>query len=231
MNDTKKKIRRLFIFLIIISVISSISSIGLLVYENNKYNTYKIAPADLLDYKKVYKNGISYYQGNYKYIVNKKEYIFNYYKLYKDIPERIIQVKYDTTNPSKLYNENYTKYYFIMLFASVSLTILFIVITVSISPSKLNEVITVQVIEFVNCVGGRRIYLNDINIPKDSPDFFTKKYYVFFSDNYDKFKVGNLLKFNKYKYGEALTSEKYRNVSAMTIYNFKDDDFEIVQQV
>lgn len=223
----KQKLRTFFIFLIFISLLVIGLSIYLLVKDNEKYETYKTTAADIVDYEKVYKNGLTYYKGNYKYVVNKKEYYYTEPNMTTHLPDEIIRIKYDAKNPNNVYDENASKMFFIMLFVAGGFGILSFIIMAALTSSKVAKELIVQVIEEVNCVGGRRIYLNDISIKNNDKDFYTKKYYVYFSND-NKFKVGALLKFNLYKYGEAFTSEKYRNVSARVIYHFKDDDFEIV---
>ena len=224
----KQKLRTFFIFLIFVSLLVVGLSVYLLVKDNEKYETYKTTAADIVDYEKIYKNGLTYYQGNYRYVVNKKEYYYTSPNITTHLPDEIIRIKYDSKNPNNIYDENDSKRLFIMLFIAVGFGVLSFIISAALTSSKVAKELIVQVIEEVNCVGGRRIYLNDISIKNDDKDFYTKKYYVYFSND-EKFKVGALLKFNLYKYGEAFTSEKYRNVSARVIYNFKNDDFEIVK--
>ena len=117
---------------------------------------------------------------------------------------------------------------FIILFATIGTGLLSFIGVASLTSSKESLIITAQVIEQVNCVGGKRIYLNDINIPNNDPRFFKDKYFVYFSNNTEKFTIGKLLNFDLYKYGEAFTREAYRNVSARVIYNYKEEDFNEV---
>lgn len=225
----KTSLKHFLIFLIIV-LIAVAALMGYLIYnENVKYNTYKIKAADLLETEKTNINGVSYYIGNYKYVVNKKEYYYKSPTLYSGAPDKIIQIKYNKNNPSDIYNENDANKYLIILIVSIALVVIFTVIAVSITPPNLNEAIIVEVVEFVNCVGGRRVYLCDLSIPNTSPDYYDKKYYAYFTSDYEKFKVGNRLVFNKYKYGEAFTTEAYRTVRARSIYNFKDDDFTLAK--
>lgn len=226
-EPAKSKLHSFLTLLIVVTLLVIITFIALLIYDNKKYNTYKVTAADMVDFEKVYKNGVTYYKGNYKYKVGKKEYIYKSDKLYTYTPDSIIQVKYNASNPNDVYNENDSKMFFIILISSIGVFILLVILKIAVSPSKVQEIVVVQVIEKVNCVGGQRIYLSNINIPKTDPNYSTLKYFVYFSSNKEKFKVGNLLQFNIYKYGEGLTSEKYRSVYARTIYNFKDDDFII----
>ena len=223
-----QKLRVFFIVLIFISLLTVGLSIYLLVKDNEKYETYKTTAADIVDYEKIYKNGLTYYKGNYRYIVNKKEYYYTAPNMTTRLPDEIIRIKYDNKNPNNVYDKNESKRLFIMLFIAVGIGIFSFIITAALTSTKVAKELILQVIEEVNCVGGRRIYLNDISIKNDNKDFYTKKYYVYFSNN-EKFKVGALLKTNIYKYGEVFTSEKYRNVSARVIYHFKDDDFEVVK--
>ena len=101
---------------------------------------------------------------------------------------------------------------------------------VSFSSTKREKIITVQVVNQVTCVGGRRIYLSDISIPDTSKEATNSKYYVYFSNDLKKFNIGNKLNFNIYKYNEVFTTEPYNNVIARAIYNFKDEDFTVVEQ-
>ena len=222
----KRFIRKVFLYLVFDAFVILGVTIGLFVYDNYKYNTYKIIPADLIETTKTYVGGVAYYQGKYKYKIDKKEYFYLSPKLYRDSADQIIQIKYNSEDPLDIYNENDSKMYLITIIVCAVLIIFFIVIAVSLTPSKTVLMITAQVIEDVNCVGGRRIYLSDINITDTNID----KYYVCFSKDFNKFRVGNILYFNKFKYGEGITKEDYKGLEAQTLYNFEDDDFSIVKE-
>ncbi len=224
----KQKIRNIFLFLIFVGLIGIGTSVYLLIDDNKKYNTYIPIAADLISVEKINKSGIHYYKGTYKYIISKKEYFYKSKKLYSSSADRIIQIKYNKEDPTKLYDETASKNYFILLFSSIAFSFISMIISVSLSSSKLKEIITVQVIEQVTCVGGRRIYLSNINIPENTPSTYEEKYYVYFSNNLDKFNIGNKLTFNIYQYNEVFTTEAYRNNLARTIYNYKDDDFTLI---
>lgn len=224
----KNKIRMFFIILIFIGILISIGAIYLLIDNNNKYKTYIAIPADLIDYDKINKNGLTYYKGNYKYIIDKNEYFYTPDNLSSKIPDKIIQIKYNSSNPNDLYNENLSKIFFIILFSGLGLSFISLIIAVALSSNKLKEIAIVQVIEQINCVGGRRVYLSNINIRQDDKDAQNLKYYVYFTDDINKFAIGNKLSFNIYKYGEAFTTEKYKNITARAIYNFKNDDFTLL---
>ncbi len=226
----KKKLRSFFKFLIFICIVIVLSMIYLIYSENKKYDTYIETAADRVDFKKVNKNGIDYYQGNYKYIVNKKEYFYTSKVLYSDRPDTIIQIRYNKENPKEVFDKDLANTYLIIALVTGGIEFILILITISISPTKLVEYVTCQVVETVNCVGGKRIYLCDVNIPNTSPDYYDKKYYVYFSNNDELFKIGNILKFNKYKYKEVFTTEEYRTVKARTIYEFNDLDFEEIKK-
>lgn len=234
-KEKKKKVKTFktslkhFLIAIILLCVATAGTMGYLIYnENVKYRTYKTKAADLVDFDKVYVNGVSFYQGNYKYVIDKKEYFYKSKVLTRGRPNEVETIKYNTKNPSDLYDENASNKYLIILVSSLGLTFFLLIIVIAITPSNLNEEITVEVVEYANCVGGRRVYLCDLGIPNKSPDYYDKKYYAYFTSDYEKFKVGNHLKFNKLKYGEAFTTEQYRTVKARSIYNFKDDDFELI---
>ncbi len=219
-----------FLIFIIIIAIAIAAFMGYLIYqESYKYRTYKTKAADLVDSSKTYVNGVSYYYGNYTYTVNKKQYYYTSNELVRGNPDEVITIKYNKKNPSDVYDEKARDKYLIILIVSLCVALFLMLIVVAITPSNLNEVIVAEVVEFANCVGGRRVYLCDLSIPNTSPDYYDKKYYAYFTSDYDKFKVGNRLSFNKFKYGEAFTTEAYRTVRARSIYNFKDDDFTVVE--
>lgn len=228
--NTKQQLRKFFVFLIILGIILSLIATFLLINDNKKYNTYTITAADLIRTEKVYKNEIPYYKGIYKYKIKHKEYFYNSQKLTSQTPEQLIQVKYNPTNPNDIYNEDASKYFFIILFSGLGLSFISIIVVVSLSSTKQEKIITVQVVNQVTCVGGRRIYLSDISIPDTSKEATTSKYYVYFSNDLKKFNIGNKLNFNIYKYNEVFTTEPYNNVIARAIYNFKDEDFTVVEQ-
>ena len=127
-----------------------------------------------------------------------------------------------------MYDENASNKYLIILVSSLGLVFFLLIIVIAITPSNLNEEITVEVVEYANCVGGRRVYLCDLGIPNKSPDYYDKKYYAYFTSDYENLKLEITWKFNKLKYGEAFTTEQYRNCKR-SIYNFKDDDFELIR--
>lgn len=229
-KKTKQKVRNVFLFLIFVGLIGIGISIYLLIDDNQKYNTYIPIAADLISEEKIHKSGIQYYKGTYKYIINKKEYFYKSKKLYSSSADKIIQIKYDKEDPTKLYDETASKNYFILLFSSIAFSFISMIISVSLSSSKIKEIITVQVIEQVTCVGGRRIYLSNINIPDNTPSAYEQKYYVYFSNDLGKFSIGNKLTFNIYQYNEVFTTETYHNSLARTIYNFKDEDFTLVSK-
>ncbi len=220
--------RKFCVVLICVGIIITGLAIYLLFDNNNKYKTYISSPADLVDFDTISKNGLTYYKGNYKYKVNKKEYFYTPNTLSREKPEKLIQIKYNKEKPEKLYNDNLSKYFLIMLFSGIGLTFISGISTLALKSSKTREIITAQVIEQVNCVGGKRIYFSNLNIADNSSEALTKKYYVYFSNDSKKFAIGNKLNFDIYKYGEAFTTEKYKNISARIIYNFKDEDFTLV---
>lgn len=230
-TSSKKTAKKFLIFLIILGILMISLATYLLIDDNNKYNNYTIIAADLLRQETVNEKGITYKRGIYKYIVNKKEYFYTSQKLTTTTPEKITQVKYNPEDPNKIYNEKLSSYYFILLFSGIALSFISIIILISLSKSKLQEIITVQVIEQVTCVGGRRIYLDNIKIPNTDPNAIATKYYVYFSNDLNKFAIGNKLQLNIYKYNEVLTTEKYNNISARTLYDFKDEDFTLIEQV
>lgn len=227
-KTSKEKFRNFFIFLIFTGLLITGIAIYLLIDNNKKYNTYIPMAADLISMEKTYKSGIEYYQGTYKYVIDKKEYFYKYQKLYTQSPDKIIQIKYNKENPNELYNENASKTYFIILFSGIGLSFISMIIAISLSSSKLKEIITVEVVEHVTCVGGRRVYLSNINI-NDTNQTQDNKYYVYFTNDLSKFAIGNKLTFNIYQYSEVFTTEKYKNTLARTIYNFKNDDFTLIQ--
>ena len=161
-EPAKSKLHSFLTLLIVVTLLVIITFIALLIYDNKKYNTYKVTAADMVDFEKVYKNGVTYYKGNYKYKVGKKEYIYKSDKLYTYTPDNIIQVKYNVSNPNDVYNENDSKMFFIILISSIGVFILLVILKIAVSPSKVQEIVVVQVIEKVNCVGGQRIYLSNM---------------------------------------------------------------------
>lgn len=225
----KQKIRKMFIFFIFLGIIVVGLSIYLLVADNKKYNDYIPVAADLIGSEKVDKNGIQYYIGTYKYIINKKEYFYQSKKLYSTTPDKIIQIKYDRKDPNKLYNENDSKFYFIVLFSGIALSFISMVIVVALSPSKSKQLITAEVIEQVTCVGGRRIYLSNLQIDDNLPIAYDQKYYVYFTNDLNKFALGNKLAFNIYQYSEVFTTENYKQKLARVIYEFKNEDFTLIE--
>lgn len=227
-NESLKNFAKKFcILLICIGIVVTGFSIYLLGDNNNKYKTYIASPADLVDFDTISKNGLTYYKGNYKYKVNKKEYFYTPNTLSRQRPEKLIQIKYDKENPEKLYNDDLSKYFLIMLFSGIGLTFISGISTLAIKSSKSKEIITAQIIDQVNCVGGKRIYFSNLNIDENSIEAINKKYYVYFSKDDKKFAIGNKVNFDIYKYGEVFTTEKYKGVSARIIYNFKDEDFNL----
>lgn len=222
----KESLRNFFMFLIFVGIVIIGISIYLLIDNNKKYNTYIPMAADLISQEKVTKGGIEYYQGTYKYIIEKKEYFYKSKKLYSNTPDKIIQIKYNKSDPTTLYNEDASKLYFIILFSGIGLSFISMIIAISLSSSKLKEIITTQVIEQVTCVGGRRIYLVNINTINTQTE--DNKYYVYFTNDLKKFAIGNKLSFNLYQYSEVFTTEKYRNTTAKTLYNFQNDDFTLI---
>lgn len=227
-TSTKKFARKICLILIFIGIIVTGVSTYLLIDNNKKYKTYIAAPADLVDFDTISKNGLTYYKGNYKYKVNKKEYFYTPKDLSRQRPEKLIQIKYNKENPEKLYNDDLSKYFFIMLFSGIGLTFISAISMLTLKSAKIKEIITVQIIEQVNCVGGKRIYFSDLNISESSSEAINKKYYVYFSKDSKKFSLGNKMNFDIYKYGEVFTTEKYKGISARRIYNFKDEDFILI---
>lgn len=224
-NSSKKTIRKIFIILIFIGLILAAVATYLLIDDNNKYKNYTITVADLVDYDKVEKNGLIYYKGNYKYKIKRKEYFYTPKELSQTMPSKIIQLKYDPQNPNKVYEKNASTYFFILLFSGLGLSFISGIIVVALTSSKTKEIITVKVIEQVNCVGGKRIYLENIKEVNEN-----EKYYVYFTNDSKKFALGNFLTLNIFQYGEAFTTENYKNSSAKTIYEFKDKDFTLLPQ-
>lgn len=225
----KQKIRKTFIFLIFLGMIIIGVSIYLLVDDNKKYNNYIPMAADLISSEKINKSGIEYYKGTYKYIINKKEYFYQSKKLYSTTPDKIIQIKYNRKDPNKLYDENASKFYFIVLFSGIAFSLISMVIVVALSPSKSKEIITVEVVEQVTCVGGRRIYLSNLQIDNNAPIAYDQKYYVYFTNDLNKFALGNKLTFNIYQYSEVFTTEVYKQKLARVIYEFKNEDFTLIE--
>lgn len=228
-KSSRSKLRSFFIFLIIVGIIGIIISSCLLIIEHQKYKNYISIAADFISSEKVYKNGISYNQPTYKYKVKGKEYFFKSNALYLNNPEKIIEVKYNPQNPNQIYHGEYSNSFLIALLVSMAFSFTSSMIAISLSGSKLEKIITVQVIEQVTCVGGRKIYLDNINMKKEEPDAIHRKYYVYFTDDLQKFAFGNKLTFNVYKYSEVLTTEKYRGIFAQVLYNFKKEDFTLIE--
>ena len=224
-NSTKKMLRKIFIYLIFIGLILAAAATYLLVDDNNKYKNYIVTVADLIDYDKVEKGGLVYYRGNYKYKIKRKEYFYTPKELTQNTPAKIIQLKYNSKNPNKVYEKGASKYFFIILFTGLGLSFISGSIVIALTSSKTKKIITIKVIEQVNCVGGKRIYLENINETQEN-----EKYYVYFTNNQTKFALGNYLNLNIFEYGETFTTENYKNISAKTIYEFKDKDFTLLPQ-
>lgn len=229
-DKNKKTLKKVFTVLIVIGLLIVLVASLLLVDDNNKYKTYTITVADLVDFDKVEKTGLVFYRAHYKYKVKRKEYFYTPKELYEIKPNEIIQLKYNPQDPNKVYEKGASKYFFILLFIGIGLSFISVIAIIAFTKTKDKKIITVQVIEQVNCVGGKRIYLDNININSNNEEEILEKYYVYFTKDKNKFALGNKLTFNIFKYGEVFIPEKYKNITARTIYDFKDEDFTLLPQ-
>lgn len=215
----------LFIELIIIGL-----GIYFLIQANEKYKTYIVIGADFFSQEKVYEAGKPYYKAKYVYKVNDKKYYYDYPEKFEQTPDQVIQIRYNPQNPSDIYSEKQFLFFIIVIATGAILLFITIGILISISSKKKEKIITVIVEDILTCVGGRKIYMRNINTPVDDNNPQNTEYYSYYTNQLEKFPIGQKLKFNVYKYAEVLTTEVYKDkFISNTINDFSPDDFIIIK--
>lgn len=229
-NQKRGRLKYFFLFLVGISLI--IGSIYLYKENETKRSTYISIAADLYSTEKIYKAGKPYYKSRYSYTVNNKDYKYDYPRVTDKVPQSVIVLKYNKSNPEQLYNNDIDKYCIIATIVGIFLSIISIIIIIAKSTQIPDKNIIAVVEELVTCVGGSRVYLSDISIPITDNRSKNEKYYVLFSNNLTKYSIGNQISFNANKYGEFLPTEPYKNnISAQSLYDYKDDELLLVNTI
>lgn len=200
------------------------------IQSNEKYKTYTVIGADFFSQEKIYEAGKPYYKAKYVYKVNDKKYYYDYPEKFEGTPDQIIQIRYNPKNPNDIYSEKESLFFIIVIATGVVLLFITIGILISISSKKKEKIITVIVEDMLTCVGGRKIYMRNINTPVDNNNPEKTEYYSYYTNQLEKFPIGQKLKFNVYKYAEVLTTETYKDkFISTTINDFKPEDFIIIK--
>lgn len=224
-NVTKGK-KGIHIFFLFLELIGIGLGIYFIINCNEKYNTYTIIGADLSSKTKVYKAGKPYYHAQYVYKVNDKKYYYDYPKDFSTDPDPIIQLRYNPQKPAQLFSNNEWIFSIGLTAGSTILLFITIGILISITGKRESKIVTVIVDDMLTCVGGRKIYMRNIDTPIDNQNPAKTEYYSYYTNKINEFPIGSKIKFNAYKYNEVLTTEVYKNkFTAMTINEFKTSDF------
>lgn len=230
LRNPKKRKKGPHIFFLFLELLIVGAGIYLFMQENEKDKTYKTIGADLFLTEKVYKAGKPYYKARYTYKIKNKKYYYNYPGITEQMPDQIIQVKYNPQNPSDIYTNNMMIITIIIISIGVISFFITIGILISISSANQEKIVTAVVEDILTCVGGRKIYLRNNETPVDPNNPNKTEYYSYYTTNYKNFPIGRVVKFNAYKYNEVLTTENYKNnFTAMEINNFKTEDFIILK--
>ena len=223
----KGRLKYVFLFLLGIAVIAG----GIYLYKENvrKNETYVTIAADLYSSEKIYKAGKPYYKAVYKYIVEGEDYKYNYPEETETYPQNVIVIKYNAEDPSDVYNKDYDIYCIIISVIGAVLSTISIIVIIAKSSTIPDKNIVAVVEELVTCVGGNRVYLADISIPANHNRALKEKYYFLFSNNEEKYKIGNQITFNANKYGEFLPTEAYKNnIIAKSLNDYKEEDLILI---
>lgn len=230
-NQNKKKGRWKFFLLFLLGVGITVGSIYL--YKENEKKSQSFIPiaADLYSSDKIYKAGKPYYQAVYSYVVKDKMYKYKYPDLTENSPEEVIVVKYNKKNPNNTYNKDINRYCIIAGIVGIAISVASIIIIIAKSTTIPAKNVTATVVDLVTCVGGSRIYLSDTQIPDNDNRARLEKYYVLFSNDLEKYKIGNKITFDVNKYGEFLSTEKYKdNLIARSLNDFKNEDLILIKE-
>lgn len=193
--------------------------------SKDKYDNYVVIGADLLYSNKDYQAGRPYYTGVYQYYVDGKQYKYNNPTKYESDPDKVIQIKYNPKDPSKLYDKRETIFFGLVTIVGGILFIVSFGILISITSKKDEKIVVVEVYDIFTCVGGRKIYMKTIN-PDGTPlKPEETEYFVYFTNQLDKFPFGKRIKFNAFKRSRSIVTERYKDIMAMTVNELHVDDF------
>ena len=211
----------IFIGLIIIGI-----AIVLIIDANNKNKNYVSISAKVSSTDKLYEAGKPYYKVKYEYVVNNKKYYYNDPKKYFNNYDEIIVIKYNKNNPKDIYLSSYYIYYIILCGFGVVVLVLGIIKLISLTSKNKDKIVVGEIYDVLTCIGGKKYYIRtlDDNFRPLQPEKI--EYFSYFTNDYNNFKIGRILKFNAYKYKEALLTENIgNNINAYNINELKTSDF------